>query len=190
MWAKVKPHVYTVYCVFLLVVAGVLTNKSVENYLDWRFSNPVSLPKNLVIEHHDWVVVETDYMWSNWYGYTGCDFRVITISRATPDWQKAETLFHEIQHAITCDTNGDVRNELFNNPDAWHTGIYWSSPRLVAVLANNPQVSRYIERYGKKDDDGPPPTAIPLFTLSTLPGTPIAGPASRPVSGHHRRKAK
>lgn len=188
MWAKVKPHVYTVYCVFLLGVAGVLTNKSVENYLDWRFSNPVSLPTHALINGQRWNIVQGSPI-PPYAGFTHCEDNIIVLLDSDSDEEKASSLTHELLHAEAC-YQGVLHNEFFNNEDVNHRGIYWAARHLTALLANNPQVSRYIERYGKKDDDGPPPTAIPLFTLSTLPGTPIAGPASRPVSGHHHRKAK
>lgn len=105
-----------------------------------------TLPLQLTITGEQWSVIQPAKVHDaeTYTGWTDCKARLIEIKRSESDWSKAETVTHEVLHAITC-KDGDVHNDKLNNVDEdAHQGIYFAAPKLADFIADNPQAVDYI----------------------------------------------
>jgi hypothetical protein len=116
---------------------------------------PVVIGATKVILHSDkpphfiwmngdkWMVIDVSHLEEGKLSVTMCGQRSIYLRSELPRDQKAEVLHHEIMHALTCSSDGEVHNEKYNNLTSEHNGIWWASPRLLQVQWDNPELNRW-----------------------------------------------
>lgn len=111
----------------------------------------LAVPHTLTINGEPWRVLEKDRIHGTTYllGVTDCPIRLIELRKNQNDAEKADTLLHEVLHALTCDATG-VHNDKWNNDEDSHEGIYWAAPRLLEFIQDNPEVVGYLATAGNK----------------------------------------
>lgn len=80
-----------------------------------------------------------------YYGFTDCSGHTIWIDAYQSKHEKANTLVHESQHAMTCELDKQVHNKSFNNDTNEHIGIQWATPKWIEWMADNPQLVKYVQ---------------------------------------------
>jgi hypothetical protein len=109
------------------------------------------LPTEIRIHGERWLIVKVDMIGQPFLllaGQTFCDPRIIAIAAIQDDIaDQANTLVHEVEHAMTCDA-GEVHNEKWNNSKREHSGIYWSAREWQKFLYSNPEAVRFIQSAG------------------------------------------
>lgn len=109
------------------------------------------VPKTAVINGDVWQIIEVGRINNNFTlsGYTDCKLKTIELLKSDSDEEKAETLIHEVLHAVTCE-NGEINNDKWNNDDEAHQGIYFGGRVLTAFIQDNPEVVRYVQEHARK----------------------------------------
>jgi hypothetical protein len=105
-------------------------------------------PTKAYIEHHDWKIVWALQvpLGNDYDGQTDCAGRTIFVVHHLDDgFLDAETLQHEIIHALTCE-DGQVHNlKLNSTSEEKHEGIYFLAAKLVEFARKNPKVMRFFQ---------------------------------------------
>lgn len=104
-------------------------------------------PSLLYINGKLWSVKFVPHVESDEEGTVGsaeCDALAIKVSSLEPRQDQAMILVHEIEHAMTC-KDGVMHNDLWNNVDGKHWGIYWSANQWLAVIDDNPDLVKWLQ---------------------------------------------
>lgn len=113
-----------------------------------------AMPTILKMDGHLWAVKKVSQQKlnellgdeENWTGDTECSIHTIFILKDQDVGDMAETLVHEIFHALTCGDDGEVHNEKYNNSSGSdHRGIYFAASRWLKVIHDNPALVRWLQ---------------------------------------------
>jgi len=77
------------------------------------------------------------------YGYTDCSQQNIYIASSLTYGNQRDTILHELLHAGTCDTDGNLRNTYYNSDDG-HGSIFKIANYISTLLHDNPELARYL----------------------------------------------
>lgn len=106
------------------------------------------LPTTATIHGELWHVIGVEHLSKDYDGWTECAINTMLVDTSESLSQQAETLTHEILHALTCE-DGELNNDFWNNEDDDHDGIYWAAPELAQFIKDNPQIIQFISQaYG------------------------------------------
>jgi len=125
---------------------------------------------SLILGHRTFVVTESpgDESTSGAYGETTCESHEMWISTKESNEEKANTIVHEILHAVVCD---NPEGALWYNSvsDYSHVGIYHISDVLIPVFRDNPKLLIYLGQLLTKGGKDAPVTQTNLPDNKELP---------------------
>jgi hypothetical protein len=134
---------------FVLALAVLVSAAAIE-------TAPPQLPKHFAVHGENWLILQSKQLRNGDDGETNCQSRTVLIR---PDIAQprdvAETLMHEVMHALGCD-HGEAHDERWNNTNdpedgmEGHAGIYWGAKELVNLMVDNPELVRFIQEAGKQ----------------------------------------